>query len=454
MLICAGLAHVRADDPPTYVGAQTCAGCHAAETDAWKALASRAGHAACHRGNRAGRFFRRSARALRRHDHILSCGRPVHGADRWPGRQAARISDRLYVRRPAAAAVSDRIPERTLSGARHRLGQPSRRSGRAPLVSSLPRSEAGRRRAAALDRPRPDLELHVRRLSFDQPAQELRPGWQCLRDDVLRHECRLRGLPRPRLPPHRMGTVEAGRLAAAGRGQGRTCRLARCHGSRHLGDERTDRHRQTDGGAAFRRRAGCLRRVPHQAKGDRRGRHRGHTAARPLDAGAARARAVPRRWADRRRSVRGRLIHAEPDVRCRRHLHQLPRPACRRTARIRERSLRPVPHAAKIRCDGASPSCAGKLRRAVRGVPHAGEDLHGRRPAARSQLPGAASGPDGDARRSQHMQCVPCGQVAGMGGEHGGRLVSARQTDHAALRHRAARRTRGCDPMRKRSWTR
>jgi predicted CXXCH cytochrome family protein len=36
LITSAGLAHVRADDRPTYVGAQTCAGCHAAETDAWK----------------------------------------------------------------------------------------------------------------------------------------------------------------------------------------------------------------------------------------------------------------------------------------------------------------------------------------------------------------------------------------------------------------------------------
>ena len=36
LLTCAGLAQVRADDPPAYVGGQACAGCHAAETDAWK----------------------------------------------------------------------------------------------------------------------------------------------------------------------------------------------------------------------------------------------------------------------------------------------------------------------------------------------------------------------------------------------------------------------------------
>ena len=36
LITCAELANVRADDQPTYVGAQACAGCHAAETDAWK----------------------------------------------------------------------------------------------------------------------------------------------------------------------------------------------------------------------------------------------------------------------------------------------------------------------------------------------------------------------------------------------------------------------------------
>ena len=145
-----------------------------------------------------------------------------------------------------------------------------------------------------------------------------------------------------------------------------------------------------------------------------------------------------------------RLIHAEPDVRRRRHLHQLPQtrmPAgCARPGTVSAPSAT-CPQ--KFDVAEHHHHASGSAGAQCGGVPHAGKDLHGRRPAARSQLSGAAAGPDGEARRSQHMQCVPCGQDAGMGGKHGGWLVSTRQTDHAAgCPDRTARRTRGRDRCR------
>ena len=56
------------------------------------------------------------------------------------------------------------------------------------------------RRSAALDRHRPELEHHVRRVPFDQPAEELRPGVQYVPHDLLGNRRQLRDVPRPGEP--------------------------------------------------------------------------------------------------------------------------------------------------------------------------------------------------------------------------------------------------------------
>ena len=77
------------------------------------------------------------------------------------------------------------LPGGRLQALEHRLGCAPEGAGRAALVSPLSRPEHQGGRLAALDLGRPELELHLRRMPLDQPAQELRRQGECLQDDVV-----------------------------------------------------------------------------------------------------------------------------------------------------------------------------------------------------------------------------------------------------------------------------
>ena len=92
--------------------------------------------------------------------------------------------------------------------------------------STSTRAASWRRRSAALDRHRPELELPVRLVPFDRSEKELRPGEGDVRDPLVGNQRRLRGLPRPGLGPSRLdqgrrrdysGRKEKPRLRAAPR---------------------------------------------------------------------------------------------------------------------------------------------------------------------------------------------------------------------------------------------
>ena len=68
-----------------------------------------------------------------------------------PRRQARRLRDQVHVRRASAAAVPDRISRRSHAGALHRVGLAPEGAGRTALVPSVPRAEHQGRRLAALD---------------------------------------------------------------------------------------------------------------------------------------------------------------------------------------------------------------------------------------------------------------------------------------------------------------
>jgi hypothetical protein len=56
-----------------------------------------------------------------------------------------------------------------------------------------------------LDRRRAELELHLRRVSLDQPAQGLRRQGEHVQDDVVGAQRVVRSLPRPRVEPRGLG---------------------------------------------------------------------------------------------------------------------------------------------------------------------------------------------------------------------------------------------------------
>ncbi len=118
--------------------------------------------------------------------------------------------------------------------------RPRHRAGSAGSTST--RTEAQGRRPAALDRHRPELELPVRRLPLDQPAQELRRRDPHLQDDLVRDRRRLRGLSRPGLEPRRVGEARRRMHAGPTRSKGLSVALRRAAG-RHVGDRRRDRQR-------------------------------------------------------------------------------------------------------------------------------------------------------------------------------------------------------------------
>ena len=133
------------------------------------------------------RRFSQCALQLCGHDvGLLDARRQVFRSHRRAGRKARRLRDQVHVRRRAAAAVPDRASRRPAAGPGNRLGCASQGARRPALVPSLSGTQFARRRSAALDRRQPELELHVRRVSFDAAPQELRRSDGSLRHDAGR----------------------------------------------------------------------------------------------------------------------------------------------------------------------------------------------------------------------------------------------------------------------------
>ena len=82
-----------------------------------------------------------------------------------------------------------------------------------------------------------------------------------------------------------------------------------------------------------------------------------------------------------------------------------PATACARSATHRRSSITPAHHHHEARLEG----------RRVRRLPHADDDLHGRRPAARSLVAHPAAGPQRDPRHAQRLQRLPRGPRRAVG---------------------------------------
>ena len=134
----------RADEPAaaTFVGSETCAGCHRAEADLWRG--SQHKHAMDHATEKsvARRFFRRELRLLRRALALLPQGRQVPGRDRRSRRQARHVRGEIHIRPRSAAAISHRVSGWTCSRLCRWPGTAGRRTKAASAGSiSIPNEE-------------------------------------------------------------------------------------------------------------------------------------------------------------------------------------------------------------------------------------------------------------------------------------------------------------------------
>ena len=115
----------RVSSAATFVGSETCAGCHQARSKTVGRLAAQGRDGARDRQDRAWRFQRRQLRLLRRAFPLLPQGRKIPGRDRRSRRQACHLRGEVHFWRRSAAAISRRIPRRTPAGAGAFLGQPA-----------------------------------------------------------------------------------------------------------------------------------------------------------------------------------------------------------------------------------------------------------------------------------------------------------------------------------------
>ncbi len=269
-----------------------------------------------------------------------------------------------------AAAVHGRVSRRPGAGAPRLVGH----AQEGVVLCHAPRRDRRTDRAgrsAALDRHRPELEHHLRGVPLDRPAEELRPRHEHLPHDLRGDRRQLRGVPRAGEPARRAGPGELVVLGPPARLRAGEAQVA--------GHSLRDRD---------------LRQVPLVPP-----RRPPRLSADQATAGQLRAEpaarvVLPRRRADRGRGLRLRIVPAEQDVLRGRALHELPRPALAEAEVRGERALRPVPCAGEVRHPRSPSPQAGHARGELRRVPHARNDVHGGRSAARPQHPHPAARPD------------------------------------------------------------
>ena len=344
-----------------------------------------------------------------------------------PDGKLARVRDPLHLRRLSAAAVSDRLPGRPDAGARHRLGRAARGPGRPALVPSLPRPRSSH---AGDPLHWTGIDQTWNFMCAECHSTELRKNYDAaaehLRDHLGGDRRRLRGLPRSRLGPRRLG--------ASGSRAGCPGARAATTGSRSASTSAQGVHWTIDpatGNAraqrAADRRDGArdLRHLPFAQRQDRRRLASRPAAPRHARAEPAGAGPVRGRRQDAGRGLQLRLVPPEQDVHAGRDLQRLPRAAFAAAARRGQRRLLPVPRAGEVRRRVASPSCGGLAGGGLPGLPHAGAHLHGGRPAPRSRLPHPAAGPLRALRRLQRLQRLPRRQGRRLGGGRGRALARA-----------------------------
>ena len=214
-LLLDGCAPRKESAPPSFAGRQACASCHEKEHRLWTGSDHALAMQEANDNTVLGNFDNATFTLLRDHLDVLQKGREVLRPHRRPRRDAPGVRDRLHLRGPAAPAVPGPLPPGAVPGPHHLLGHPAE-GGRGPaLVPPLPGRVHPPRRHPPLDEAVRDVELHVRPVPLDGPAEELRPVEGRLRHHLVRDRRLLRGVPRARVEPRRLG--EGGEPGREGR---------------------------------------------------------------------------------------------------------------------------------------------------------------------------------------------------------------------------------------------
>ncbi len=160
----------------TFVGSETCAGCHRAEAELWHGSQHKAamqhatdktvlgdfGDASFDYYGVHSRFFRRD-------------GKFMVETDDADGKLATFEVKYTFGIDPLQQYLVE-FPDGRLQALSLAWDSRSEGARRPALVPPLPERGDQARRRAALDQAEPELEFHVRRVSFDRRAQELRCG--------------------------------------------------------------------------------------------------------------------------------------------------------------------------------------------------------------------------------------------------------------------------------------
>ena len=209
----------------------------------------------------------------------------------------------------------------------------------------------------------------MRRVPFDRRAQELRRGERPLRHAAGRRSASAAKPATARARAHVAWAQRAAELVAVrqerGPDKGLLVRFDERRGVTWAVDPKTGnaaaqlrRRRTAQGGRD-------LRAMPRAARRILRGLGAGPLAVRHARRLGARPRALSRRRADARRGLQLRLVQAEQDVRGRRHLQRLPRPAQRQAALAGDERLPAMPCAERYASRRASPPRERRTRRSA-----------------------------------------------------------------------------------------
>lgn len=205
----------------TYVGAGTCATCHASETGLWEGshhdLAMQHADESTVLGDFDDATFEKdgvTTSFFRRDGDFFVRTDSTNGS-----LQDFKVLFTFGVSPLQQYLIA--LPRQPAPGPHHRLGQPAGGRWRPALVPSLPGRGDPCRRRAALDRAAPELESDLRGLPLDQPRPQLRPRHRHVPHHLFRDQRRLRKLPRTGLGPCRLGgeVRRLGRRARHGPGR-------------------------------------------------------------------------------------------------------------------------------------------------------------------------------------------------------------------------------------------